>query len=69
MVYIRVPSKASAEFRRCANLCEIFDGPVRTVFYYSDTAKYEDYPHGTALTAFVAAELTAVAGEGAVVCR
>lgn len=69
VVYIRVPSKASREYRRCANLCEIFDGPVRTVFYFTDTAKYEDYPHGTALTAYVAAELTREAGEGSVVAK
>ena len=69
VVYIKVPGRDTEICRKCRNLCEIFEGGVRTVFFFADEKKYEDHPAGTEMTPFVANELKRIAGEDSVVVR
>lgn len=69
VLYIRVPSRDSLIYRKCANLVGIFDGGLRTVFYFADEAKYENNPIGADIGGCLIAELCAEAGKENVVLR
>ena len=69
VLYIRVPSRDSLIYKKCANLVGIFDGGLRTVFYFADEAKYENNPIGADIGGCLIAELCAEAGKENVVLR
>lgn len=69
VLYIRVPSRDSLVYRKCSNLVGIFDGNLRTVFYYADEKKYENNPAGADVSGCLVSELCAVAGKENVVLR
>ncbi|MCQ2354322.1 MAG: DNA polymerase III subunit alpha [Clostridia bacterium] len=69
VIYIKVPSRDSEVYRKCANIVEIFEGATRTVFFYADENRYEDHPHGTAVSPAVVRELHLIAGADSVVIR
>ncbi len=69
VVYIRVPSKNSEICKKCENIVEIFEGFTRVSFYYADTKKYSDYPHGMVLGKVQIDELRRLAGEDSVVIK
>ena len=69
VLYIRVPSRDSLVYRKCSNLVGIFDGNLRTVFYFADEKKYENNPAGADISGCLVSELCAVAGKENVVLR
>ena len=69
VVYIRVPSRGSEIYKKCENIVEIFEGFTRVSFYFTDTKKYEDHPHGMILGDVQIAELRRLAGEDSVVIK
>ena len=69
VLYIRVPSRDSLIYRKCDNLVGIFDGTLRTVFYFADEAKYEDSRTGADISGCLVAELVLVAGAENIVLR
>ena len=69
VVYIRVPSRGSEIYKKCENIVEIFEGFTRVSFYFADTKKYEDHPHGMILGDVQIAELRRLAGEDSVVIK
>lgn len=69
IVYIRVPSRDSEIYRKCANIAEIFEGQTRTAFYFADEKKYENHPHGISPTSTVLRELKRIAGDDSVVVK
>ena len=69
VLYIRVPSRDSLIYKKCANLVGIFDGGLRTVFYFADEAKYENNPIGADIGGCLIAELCAETGKENVVLR
>ncbi len=69
VIYIKVPSRDSFEYKKAENLVDIFDGNLRTVFYYSDTKEYVDYSHGCDPNRTLISELKALLGDGAVVIK
>ena len=69
VVYIRVPSKNSEVYKKCENIVEIFEGFTRVSFYFADTKKYADHPHGMALGEVQIAELRRLAGGDSVVIK
>ena len=69
VLYIRVPSRDSLVYRKCSNLVGIFDGNLRTVFYYADEKKYENNPAGADISGCLVSELCAEAGRENVVLR
>ncbi len=69
VVYIRVPSKNSEIYKKCENIVEIFEGFTRVSFYFADTKKYVDHPHGMVLGEVQIAELRRLAGGDSVVIK
>ena len=69
VLYIRVPSRDSLVYRKCSNLVGIFDGNLRTVFYFADEKKYENNPAGADISGCLVSELCAEAGRENVVLR
>ncbi len=69
VVYIRVPSRSSEIYKKCENIVEIFEGMTRVSFYFADTKKYSDYPHGIELSNTAAEELKRLAGDDSVVMK
>jgi DNA polymerase-3 subunit alpha len=69
MIFIRVPSADSEVFRKCDNLCAIFDGPVPVTYYYSDAGRYAAREGGVAFSEFLIGELRREAGQDSVVTR
>ena len=69
VVYIRVPSKNSEIYRKCENIVEIFEGFTRVSFYFADTKKYADHPHGMVIGEVQIAELRRLAGGDSVVIK
>ena len=69
VIYIRVPSKSSEIYKKCENIVEIFEGFTRVSFYFSDTAKYADHPHGMLLSNTAVDELRRLAGAESVVIK
>ena len=69
VVYIRVPSKNSEEYKKCENIVEIFEGFTRVSFYFADTKKYADHPHGMLLSNTAIDELRRLAGSDSVVLK
>lgn len=69
VLYIRVPSRDSLIYRKCANLVGIFDGDLKTVFYYADEKKYEKSSTGADVSGCLVRELGDVAGEENIVLR
>jgi len=69
VIFIRVPSKQSKVYGKCANLAEIFDGSCSLVFYYEDTSVYEKYPRGVFRTERVLEFFRQEAGITAVVSK
>jgi DNA polymerase-3 subunit alpha len=68
-LYIRVPSKDSLIYQKCANIAEIFDGSTKLFFYYSDVGQYEEYAHGVEISKALLDELGEIAGNDSVVGR
>ncbi len=68
-LYVRVPSKDSLIYKKCANIAEIFDGNIRLFFYYSDVGQYEEYAHGVEISKALLDELGEIAGNDSVVGR
>ena len=69
VVYIRVPSKNSEVYKKCENIVEIFEGFTRVSFYFADTKKYADHPHGIVIGEVQIAELRRLAGGDSVVIK
>lgn len=71
VLYIRVPSKDSAVYKKCLNMVGIFDGTLRTVFYYSDVSEYEDSSIGADISSAggLLRELRLLAGDENIVLR
>ncbi|MBQ4140067.1 MAG: DNA polymerase III subunit alpha [Clostridia bacterium] len=69
VVYIRVPSKNSEIYKKCENIVEIFEGFTRVSFYFADTKKYADHPHGMVIGEVQIAELCRLAGKDSVVIK
>ncbi len=69
VVYIRVPSKNSEVYKKCENIVEIFEGFTRVSFYFADTKKYADHPHGMVIGEVQIAELQRLAGGDSVVIK
>lgn len=69
VVYIRVPSKNSEIYKKCENIVEIFEGFTRVSFYFADTKKYADHPHGMVIGEVQIAELRRLAGGDSVVIK
>ncbi len=69
VVYIRVPSKSSEIYKKCANIIEIFEGMTRVSFYFADTKKYSDHPHGIVISNTAIDELKRLAGDDSVVMK
>lgn len=69
VLYIRVPSRDSLIYKKCANMVGIFDGTLRTVFYYADEKKYEDSPVGADISGCLVRELCGIAGAENIVLR
>ncbi len=69
VVYIRVPSKNSEIYKKCENIVEIFEGFTRVSFYFADTKKYADHPHGMVIGEVQIAELQRLAGGDSVVIK
>lgn len=69
VVYIRVPSRASEIYKKCENIVEIFEGLVRVSFYFADTGKYSDHPHGIEISDTAIKELKRLAGDDSVVTK
>lgn len=71
VLYIRVPSKDSAVYKKCLNMIGIFDGTLRTVFYYSDVSEYEDSTIGADISSAsgLLRELRLLAGDENIALR
>ncbi len=69
VIYIRVPSRDSEIYKKCENIVEIFEGFTRVSFYFADTKKYADHPHGMTLGDVQIAELRRLAGSDSVVIK
>ncbi|MGM9643150.1 MAG: DNA polymerase III subunit alpha [Eubacteriales bacterium] len=69
VVYIRVPSRASEIYKKCENIVEIFEGLTRVSFYFADTKKYSEYPHGIDISDTAIKELKRLAGDDSVVTK
>ncbi len=69
VLYIRVPAKESTVYKKCLNMVGIFDGGIRTVFYYSDTAEYENSEIGADISGGLLRELRLLVGEDNIVLR
>ena len=66
-VYLRVPNLDSREYLKAKNLVNIFEGPVRVIFYDSSTATYLNHSSGVSLTDYVLGELCLLIGKDNVV--
>lgn len=69
VLYIRVPSRKSDLFKKCDNLVGIFDGTLKTVFYYTDEARYEERSGGADIGGCLVSELRSAVGDENVVLR
>lgn len=69
VLYIRVPSKESETYKKCLNMVGIFDGMLRTVFYFSDRSEYEDSVIGADISSGLLRELRRLAGDENIVLR
>ena len=68
-VFLRVPSEASAEYRRSKAICEIFEGAVQTTFYSVERKEYLTQSVGITPSEFVLNELKELLGDENVVVR
>jgi len=67
-VYVRAASENSIEYKKAANLAEIFEGSTPFYLYASDTGEYKRHG-GVTLTDYLIRELKAVVGEKNVAVR
>lgn len=68
-VYLRIAGEDSAEYRRARAICEIFDGVIPAIFYFSDKKEYLTTPIHINPTRFVLDELKEMLGEDNVVIK
>ncbi len=68
-IYLRTTDESNAMYKRAKAVCQIFEGAVPVIFYFSNTKEYK--PSGLFLnpTAFVIAELKELVGDENVVVR
>lgn len=68
-LYLRVDDLECAQYKKAANLVDIFDGTVKVIFFSKETQKYYDYPVGVSATEYILEELQAILGKENVVAR
>ncbi len=68
-LFLRVPNLLGEEYKKAANLIDIFEGDVQTVFYDSSNAKYQTYPTGAFADDFLLSQLKKILGEENVVFK
>ena len=68
-IFLRVPNLECEEYKKAANLIDIFEGTVQTVFYDSSNSKYQTYPIGAFLDDFLLSQLKKILGEENVVLK
>ncbi len=68
-LYLRVPKKDSAEFKKAENLIEIFPGFTPVMFYDTENGKYFACEKGMQVTEFLLAELCEYLGKENVVYK
>lgn len=69
ILFVRVPSKESSEYRKCDNLAGIFDGGMPLYYFFSDTAKYEQAASGVDGSGALLRALRDVCGADSVVVK
>ena len=68
-LFIRVDDLECEKYKKAANLIDIFDGPVQTVFYDSSNAKYKTYATGAFADEFLLVQLKNILGDENVVLK
>ena len=68
-LFLRVPNMVSREFKKCANLVEIFEGVIQVVFYDTSKSQYCTYDKGVSLSDFIMKEFREILGEENVVFK
>ena len=68
-IFLSVPARESAEFKKAQNLVELFEGNTKVIFYDSASASYFPSQSGIAFSAFVHRELVSLLGESNVVLK
>ncbi len=61
-LYLRVPDMRGEGYQKAKNLVEIFEGPLRVIFYDNEAAAYVPADSGIDATEFVIKELTELLG-------
>ena len=68
-IYLRVPSLESKEYLKVKNIVDIFEGPVKVIFYDSSSSRYINYSGGIAFSEYIYNELVALIGKENVVVK
>ena len=68
-LYLRVDDLSCREYLKAKNIVDIFDGPVKVIFYSRETSSYTDHTSGVTLSEYVLGELRAILGEENVVAK
>ena len=66
-LYLRVPDLSGDRYQKAKNLVEIFEGPVRVIFYDTASASYVPFEQGIDASPFVVGELIGLLGRDNVV--
>ena len=69
ILFVRVPSKESREYRKCDNLAGIFDGAMPLYYFFSDSGKYEQAAAGVDGSEALLSALSDVCGTDSVVVK
>ena len=69
ILFVRVPSKESREYRKCDNLAGIFDGAMPLYYFFSDSGKYEQADAGVDGSEALLSALKDVCGPDSVVLK
>ena len=68
-IYLRVPSLESKEYLKAKNIVDIFEGPVKVIFYDSSSSRYINYSSGIAFSEYIYNELVGLIGKENVVVK